>query len=220
MINAMSGYQPYTSANSVGNVLPGGLSLCSIMVLVLMERYDIYQDLIRSEYDDMQARNNLLKDMNKALSVLRTNRPTDEKATKDYGTFVDSQGTTQHVFEWMREKGIPIEATKATKRDKINELYAMRVAKRGEKYALLAIPSYAELRSADRQTGGKRGVQSQFDAAINNLKASIDGANSEGEVAMIHLQGLLDKHNDVAALMSNLLSKDQKIKEMIIGNFR
>ena len=141
MINAMSGYQPYTSANSVGNVLPGGLSLCSIMVLVLMERYGIYQDLIRSAYDDMQARNNLLKDMNKALSVLRTNRPTDEKAAKDYGTFVDSQGT-------------------------------------------------------------------------------IDGANSEGEMAMIHLQGLLGKHNDVAALMSNLLSRDQKIKEMIIGNFR
>lgn len=186
MINAMSGYQPYTSANSVGNVLPGGLSLCSIMVLVLMERYGIYQDLIRSEYDDMQARNNLLKDMNKALSVLRTNRPTDEKAAKDYGTFVDSQGTTQHVFEWMREKGIPIEATK-TKHEKLNEHFAK---------------------------------QSQFDAAINNLKASIDGANSEGEMAMIYLQGLLGKHNDVAALMSNLLSRDQKIKEMIIGNFR
>jgi hypothetical protein len=39
-------------------------------------------------------------------------------------------------------------------------------------------------------------------------------------MAMIHLQGLLGKHNDVAALMSNLLSRDQKIKEMIIGNFR
>ncbi|MBR1004306.1 hypothetical protein ABIF66_011826 [Bradyrhizobium japonicum] len=196
MINAMSGYQPYTSANSVGNVLPGGLSLCSIMVLVLMERYGIYQDLIRSAYDDMQARNNLLKDMNKALSVLRTNRPTDEKAAKDYGTFVDSQGTTQHVFEWMREKGIPIEATKTKQLNPI------------------PIPS------PDTQTGGKRGVQSQFDAAINNLKASIDGANSEGEMAMIYLQGLLGKHNDVAALMSNLLSRDQKIKEMIIGNFR
>ena len=196
MINAMSGYQPYTSANSVGNVLPGGLSLCSIMVLVLMERYGIYQDLIRSAYDDMQARNNLLKDMNKALSVLRTNRPTDEKAAKDYGTFVDSQGTTQHVFEWMREKGIPIEATKTKQLNPI------------------PIPS------PDTQTGGKRGVQSQFDAAINNLKASIDGANSEGQMAMIYLQGLLGKHNDVAALMSNLLSKDQKIKEMIIGNFR
>ncbi|MCP1769050.1 MULTISPECIES: hypothetical protein [Bradyrhizobium] len=206
MINAMSGYQPYTSANSVGNVLPGGLSLCSIMVLVLMERYGIYQDLIRSAYDDMQARNNLLKDMNKALSVLRTNRPTDEKAAKDYGTFVDSQGTTQHVFEWMREKGIPIEATKTT-HEKLNEHFAKRGAR----------PPFP---SPDTQTGGKRGVQSQFDAAINNLKASIDGANSEGEMAMIHLQGLLGKHNDVAALMSNLLSRDQKIKEMIIGNFR
>lgn len=180
MINAMSGYQPYASANSVGNVLPGGLPLCSIMMLVLMERHDIYLNQVRSEYDDMQARNNLLKDMNKALAALRANRPTDEKTAKDYGTFVDSQGKTQDVFEWMHQKGIP----------------------------------------DDTQNGGKGGVQSQFDAAIQNLKASIDGANSEGQMALIYLQGLLDKLNHVAELMSNLLSKDQKIKEMIIGNSR
>ncbi|MGY3610976.1 MULTISPECIES: hypothetical protein [unclassified Bradyrhizobium] len=150
------------------------------MMLVLMERHDIYQNQIRSEYDDMQARSSLLKDMSKALAALRANRPPEEWTVKDYGTFVDSQGKTQDVFEWMQANGISIET----------------------------------------ENSDKKGVQSQFDAAINNLKAAIDSANSEGQIALIFLQGLLAKLNDVAALMSNLLSKDQKIKEMIIGNFR
>lgn len=180
MIKAMSEYQPYAWASSAGNNLPGGLSLGSIMTLILMERHDIYQNQIRSQIDDMQARNNLLKDMNNALAALRTNRPTDEKAVRDYGSFVDSQGKTQDVFDWMQANGISIETEK----------------------------------------NDKKGVQSQFDAAINNLKAAIDSANSEGQMALIFLQGLLDKLNQVAELMSNLLSKDQKIKEVIIGNSR
>ncbi|MGY3614198.1 hypothetical protein [Bradyrhizobium sp. USDA 10063] len=208
MINATSGYQPYVSASSAGNVLPGGLSLCSIMMLVLMERHDIYQNQIRSEYDDMQARNNLLKDMNKALAALRANRPTDEKTAKDYGTFVDSQGTTQDVFVWIHQKGIPIEGREERKKK------VFGFDRQTHKYGLY------EPMSTEAKKGGMRGVQSQFDAAINNLKASIDGANSEGQMALIYLQGLLDKLNQVAELMSNLLSKDQKIKEMIIGNSR
>ncbi|MDA9544869.1 hypothetical protein ACM43_10190 [Bradyrhizobium sp. CCBAU 45321] len=130
--------------------------------------------------DDMQARNNLLKDMNKALATLRTNRPTDEKTKKDFGSFVDWQGKTQDVVDWMQANGIAIETEKSD----------------------------------------KKGVQSQFDAAINNLKAAIDSANSEGQMALIFLEGLLDKLNQVAVLMSNLLSKDQKMKEVIIGNSR
>ncbi|MET4608619.1 hypothetical protein ABIB90_008126 [Bradyrhizobium sp. JR4.1] len=180
MIKAMSGYQTYAWANSAGNVLPGGLSLGSIMTLVLMQRHDIYQNQIRSQTDDMQARNNLLREMNKALAALRTNRPTDGKSVRDYGSFVDSEGKTQDVFDWMQANGIAMES----------------------------------------ENSDKKGVQSQFDAAITNLKAAIDSDNSEGQVALIFMQGLLDKLSQVAALMSNLLAKDQKIKEIIIGNFR
>ncbi|WP_285813162.1 hypothetical protein [Bradyrhizobium sp. 62B] len=66
----------------------------------------------------------------------------------------------------------------------------------------------------------RRAGQSQFDAAINNLKAAVDGANSEGHLAIIFLQGLLDKLNQVALQMSNLISKDDKVKESIIANMR
>ncbi|MBB4383505.1 hypothetical protein [Bradyrhizobium sp. SBR1B] len=209
MIKAMSGSQPYAWAGSAGNALPGGLSLGSIMTLALMERHDIYQNQIRSQIDDMQARNNLLKDMNKALAVLRTNRPTDEKAIKDYGSFVDSQGTTQDVFEWMRQNGIPIAATEDQQKMRFTWW---------DPSSHMAGPIGPMLIAT--QNGGKRGVQSQFDAAISNLKAAIDSANSEGQMALIFLQGVLDKLNQVAELMSNLLSKDHKIKEVIIGNCR
>ncbi|WP_445222831.1 hypothetical protein ACKWRH_45620 (plasmid) [Bradyrhizobium sp. Pa8] len=202
MITAPSGYQP--SPLAVANVPAGGLSLSSIMILVLMERHDIYLNQIRSEYDDMQVRNNLLKDMNKALATLRTNRPTDEKTIKGYGTFVDSQGYTQDVFEWMQAHGIPMDTKEG---HKVKVTWGVE----GGKFRLML---------TDTENAEKKGVQSQFDAAINNLKAAIDSANSEGQVALIHLQGGLDKLNQVTELMSNLLSKDQKIKELIIGNTR
>ncbi|MFH0302310.1 hypothetical protein AAFX91_35055 [Bradyrhizobium sp. 31Argb] len=64
------------------------------------------------------------------------------------------------------------------------------------------------------------GIQAEFDAAINNLKAAIDSANSEGQMAVISLQGLLDKINQVIELTSNVLSKEEKDKEAVIGNIR
>ncbi|RTE88301.1 hypothetical protein D6B98_36565 [Bradyrhizobium sp. LVM 105] len=150
------------------------------MALVLMERHDIYQNQLGSQLDDMQARNNLLKDMRDAMAALRTNRPPDECKVRDYGSFVDWQGKTQDVFDWMQAHGISIE----------------------------------------KEKGDKKGVQSQFDAAINNLNGAIDSANSEGEMAMIYFQRLLDDVNRVAELMSNVVSKDEKTKGMIVGNLR
>lgn len=64
------------------------------------------------------------------------------------------------------------------------------------------------------------GLQSEFDTTINNVKAAIDSANSDGQMAMIHFQDIFDKFNHIAELMSNLLSKDQKTSEGIIGNIR
>ncbi|MDK1378201.1 MULTISPECIES: hypothetical protein [unclassified Sinorhizobium] len=178
MIDSTS--QPYTSAIQIGNLLPRGLPLSATMMVILMERYDINEKQIRAEHDDMQMRNNLLKDMNAALAELRKNRPADEHAIVWYGEFVDFQGITHDVHQWMLDNGIPIEQIK----------------------------------------NDNAGVQSEFDAAINNLKAAIDSANSEGQMALIRLQGLLDKLNQVLELMSNLLSKDYKTKETVIANTR
>lgn len=175
MINGTASVPSY----SADYALTDGQSLYSTMMLIMMERHGIYETELKAEYNSMQARNNVLKDMNNALATLRAERPTDEKAIKYYGNFVDWQGKQQMVFDWMIQQGIAIE-----------------------------------------QSGDQHGIQADFDAAINNVKAAIDSANSEGQLAVISLQGLLDKLNQVTELISNVLSKDEKAKEAVIGNIR
>ncbi|KWV58267.1 hypothetical protein AS156_36345 [Bradyrhizobium macuxiense] len=176
MINATASVPSY----SADHALTDGQSLYATMMLLMMERHGIYETQLRADYASMQARNNLLKDMNSALATLRAERPNDDKTVKAYGTFVDSQGKTRSVYEFIQANGIAIEKIN-------NDVY---------------------------------GIQAEFDAAINNLKAAIDSANSEGQMAVISLQGLLDKLNQVTQLTSNVLSKDEKAKEAVIGNIR
>lgn len=156
-----------------------GQSLYSTIMPTLIERYGVYEMELQIENDSMQARNNLLKDMNAVLATLRTNRPNNDGTINPYGTFTNSRGMSQDVFDWMVANGIGIE-----------------------------------------KSGDKAGVQADFDAAINNLKAAIDTVNSDGQMAMIHFQDTYGKCNQEAELMSNFLSKDQKTSELIIANIR
>lgn len=176
MINGTASVPSYSADYALG----GGESLDATMMLLMMERHGIYETELRADYASMQARNNLLKDMNSALATLRAERPNDEKTVKAYNTFIDSQGRTRSVYEFMQANGIAIEVNS-------HDVY---------------------------------GIQAEFDAAINNLKSAIDSANSEGQMAIISLQGLLEKLNQVTELTSNVLSKDEKAKEAVIGNIR
>ena len=64
------------------------------------------------------------------------------------------------------------------------------------------------------------GQQGEFDAAINNLKSSIDTVNSQSQMDMVRLQGLMDKRNQAFDMMTNTLSKTAKSMDGIIGNMR
>lgn len=66
----------------------------------------------------------------------------------------------------------------------------------------------------------KIGVQAEFDAAIQNLKGSIDTVNSQSQMDMVRLQGLMDKRNQAFDMMTNTLSKTSKNLDGIIGNMR
>ncbi|NRP75959.1 hypothetical protein ILFOPFJJ_06883 [Ensifer psoraleae] len=68
--------------------------------------------------------------------------------------------------------------------------------------------------------GNGNGYQADFDAAISNLKARIDTVNSESQMSLIRLQSLMDKVNQSVELATNLLAKDSKVKENILGNIR
>ncbi|MFK4532020.1 uncharacterized protein (DUF849 family) [Bradyrhizobium ottawaense] len=152
MVNGTASMPSYSADYALG----GGESLDAMMMLIMMERHGIYETEIRADYASMQARNDLLKDMNSALAALRAERPNDEKTRNKYGIFIDSQGQNRAVDEFMAANGIAIKL------------------------------------SPD-------GSQADFDAAINNLKSAIDSANSEGQMAIISLQGVLDKLNQELA---------------------
>jgi hypothetical protein len=64
------------------------------------------------------------------------------------------------------------------------------------------------------------GKQAQFDAAIQNLKGAIDTVNSQSQMDMVRLQGLMDKRNQAFDLITNSLSKFSKSMESVIGNMR
>ncbi|RWX61813.1 hypothetical protein [Mesorhizobium sp. M2A.F.Ca.ET.039.01.1.1] len=128
----------------------------------------------------MRKRTDWLTDANSALAAIRANRPPNDKAIIQYGTFVDGQGKTHEVHQWMLENGIPIE-----------------------------------------QLGNDTaGIQSEFDAAIANLKARIDTVNSESQMDLIRLQSLMDKVKNCLELATNLLAKAGKAKENILANIR
>ena len=64
------------------------------------------------------------------------------------------------------------------------------------------------------------GLQSEFDAAIQNLKSSIDTVNNQSQMDMVRLQGLMDKRNQAFDMMTNTLSKSGKSLDGIISNMR
>ena len=175
-----SSNQIYRSSFNAAQGLGHNVNIQDLGLLVQMERYDIMQSQVRDQFADAQKRNEWLKDANAALAALRTNRPTDDKAVKDYGQFTDSKGVKQDAHTWMLANGIAIETT----------------------------------------GNDKKGMASEFDAAIQNLKASIDSTNSDSQMDMIRLQGLMDKTNQSVDFMTNWIGKNNKSLDSVIGNIR
>jgi hypothetical protein len=60
----------------------------------------------------------------------------------------------------------------------------------------------------------------QCEEAIEVLKAKTDSLNSDSQVDMIRTQSLVNKRDQAFEMASNLISKDQKSKDAIVGNLR
>ncbi|MEJ0017879.1 MAG: hypothetical protein WDN25_15180 [Acetobacteraceae bacterium] len=60
----------------------------------------------------------------------------------------------------------------------------------------------------------------QFDNLISSLKASIDTVNTNSQMDMVRMQGLMDKLNQSFDFMTNWISKNDKSLDSIIGNIR
>jgi chaperonin cofactor prefoldin len=62
--------------------------------------------------------------------------------------------------------------------------------------------------------------QADVDTCISNLKASIDTVNTNSQMDMVRMQGLMDKLNQSIDFMTNWTSKNTKSMDSIIGNIR
>jgi hypothetical protein len=175
--DARLGGTSFSSSVGVANALGGQMNIPELLMAIQIERANILDGQIRDQMEDMQNRNEWLRDANAALQALRAKRPNNDTAVADSrGEFTNSKGEKKMVATWLSENGI-----------KIPE--------------------------------GER-KQAHFDTLISNLKGSIDTVNSQSQMDMVRLQGLMDKRNQAFDLITNSLSKFNKSLETVIGNMR
>jgi hypothetical protein len=62
--------------------------------------------------------------------------------------------------------------------------------------------------------------QADVDTCIANLKSSIDTVNTNSQLDMVRMQGLMDKLNQATDFMTNWISKNSKTMDSIVGNIR
>ena len=171
----------FRQAQATANRLTrANMNIPELIMAIQMERANILEQQVMDQMEDMQKRNEWLREANAALAQLRVARPNGTDEVKGYGSFTDANGNSKSVKEWMDQNGVQIENT-----------------------------------GSDSQ-----GKQFEFDAAIQNLKASIDTANTNSQMDMVRLQGLMDKRNQTFDLMTNTLSKTGKSMDGVVGNMR
>ncbi|MCX5769437.1 MAG: hypothetical protein NTZ09_04075 [Candidatus Hydrogenedentes bacterium] len=62
--------------------------------------------------------------------------------------------------------------------------------------------------------------EAEWDANIQTIKGAIDSLNSDSQLAMVRLQSLMNKRNQSYETVSDVLQKDQKTRDTIVGNLR
>ena len=73
--------------------------------------------------------------------------------------------------------------------------------------------------SGDAHNDGKWSKTTK-EAAIEALKGKMDSLNSESQMDMIRLQGLMSKRDNIYQAITNLMKKDEASKNTIVSNLR
>ena len=66
----------------------------------------------------------------------------------------------------------------------------------------------------------KQAARDTINARITGLKGDMDKLNSDSQLDMIGIQGLVNKRNEAFDMLTNLLGKFQKTIDGIVGNMR
>ena len=68
--------------------------------------------------------------------------------------------------------------------------------------------------------GGGDGNPDDYAVVLENVKGYIDSLNSNSQLEMIRMQGLVQKHNQNFDMLSNLINKFGQTANTVIGNLR
>ena len=253
----------FRQAQATANRLTrANMNIPELIMAIQMERANVLENQVMGQMEDMQKRNEWLRDANAALAALRTARPNDTSSKVDYSTitFTDVNGQSRNVLEWAANNGVETGMDWPTIKEGKDALTAMDGFLANDPGGLRDYPSITRadgttvqvnrwgsdsrgytgfdrnnsdnvgyrdeaqgLRDAISKdlTSGVGGMdQAKFDAAIQNAKAAIDTANTNSQMDMVRLQGLMDKRNQTFDLMTNTLSKTGKSMDGTVGNMR
>jgi hypothetical protein len=133
----------------------------------------------------------------------------------------DQMADMQKRNERLRDANAALAAMRANRptNDKDVKDYGSFTNSKGEKQSVMDFMDSNGI--AIEHTGNdQKGMQTEFDQAIANLKSAIDTVNSQSQMDMVRLQGLMDKRNQTFDVISNTLSKTGKNLDSIIGNMR
>ena len=87
------------------------MNIPELIMAIQMERANILESQVMDQMEDMQKRNEWLREANAALAQLRVARPNDTDGVVEYGSFTDASGNSKGVKEWMDQNGVKIENT-------------------------------------------------------------------------------------------------------------
>jgi hypothetical protein len=121
--------------------------------------------------------------------------------------------------EWLRDANAALNAIRANRPDKEDgkaDLNNIKFTDASGKQQSAA--EFLKANGIDFKGGSVK--QADVDQAIANMKSSIDTVNSQSQMDMVRLQGLMDKRNQAMDLITNTLSKSGKSMDSIIGNMR
>ena len=80
--------------------------------------------------------------------------------------------------------------------------------------------TYFGIKSVPIETESSSTKASSWDANVKNIQNQVDGLNNDSQLAMTRLQSLVNKRNQSFEEASNMLQKDQKTRDTVVGNLR
>lgn len=143
--------------------------------------------------------------------------------TIDLGTLLLELGT-QRAGEFDKQIADQMNSIKEqnNKLKEANEIMAkMREAKSGKKEMSEEIYNYFTKNGLNIVGAtGQILKDEEWDSNITAVKDKIDAMNSDSQFALTSMQALINKRNQSFELMTNMLQRDQKTRDSIVGNLR